>query len=267
MQVLLKIRLKLKWITIFSPERIRQRLADAHPKTRVILRRRCSRTRIGGRVGGIGSETNFNAGDTEIDNSVRRHCEASFAECLRYLERNVKLAALRREDDTVTIMKEQNWNLARNTKQVLAVQRDCQAAQRRDKLTAVPFQGPIGKCPYLLWESSNQETAKERKMKGKLRIDTLSGTSFPLLYNLPVAIAIMFRCSRPMHAGDVGDFTRMYHICRMRFILRNMSDLKASTAPYEDEKFGGQGDSSSPDARPKLSSAHGRNKGRKRGRM
>nr|XP_031838899.1 uncharacterized protein LOC116429754 [Nomia melanderi] len=74
---------------------------------------------------------------------VRRHCEASFAECLRYLERNVKLAALRREDDTVTIMKEQNWNLARNTKQVLAVQRDCQAAQRRDKLTAVPFQGPI----------------------------------------------------------------------------------------------------------------------------
>ncbi|XP_076646290.1 uncharacterized protein LOC143355396 [Halictus rubicundus] len=74
---------------------------------------------------------------------VRRYCEASFVECLKYLEKNVKLAGLRREDDTATIMKEQNWNLVHNSKQVLAAQKDCQAAQKRDRLTAVPFQGPI----------------------------------------------------------------------------------------------------------------------------
>nr|XP_033321095.1 uncharacterized protein LOC117217535 [Megalopta genalis] len=74
---------------------------------------------------------------------VRRYCEVSFVECLKYLEGNVKLAILRREDDTVTIMKEQNWNLEHNTKQILAAQKDCQAAQKRDRLTAAPFQGPI----------------------------------------------------------------------------------------------------------------------------
>ncbi|XP_053976515.1 mesocentin-like [Hylaeus volcanicus] len=74
---------------------------------------------------------------------VRRHCDASFLECLKYLERTIKLTALRREDDTVTIMKEQKWNLANNTKQLLSVQKACQMAQRRDNLTMVPFQGPI----------------------------------------------------------------------------------------------------------------------------
>lgn len=77
---------------------------------------------------------------------VRKHCEASFVECLKYLERIIRLTALRREDDTVTIMREQKWNLVNNTEQILAVQRDCQIAQRRDNLIAVPFQGPIGKC-------------------------------------------------------------------------------------------------------------------------
>lgn len=77
---------------------------------------------------------------------VRKHCEASFVECLKYLERIIKLTALRREDDTVTVMREQKWNLINNTEQILAAQRDCQIAQRRDNLTAVPFQGPIGKC-------------------------------------------------------------------------------------------------------------------------
>jgi len=76
---------------------------------------------------------------------VRKHCEASFVECLKYLERIIRHTALRREDDTVTIMMEQKWNLANNTEQILAVQQDCQIAQRRD-LAAVPFQGPIGKC-------------------------------------------------------------------------------------------------------------------------
>lgn len=77
---------------------------------------------------------------------VRKYCDASFVECLKYLERIIKLTALRREDDTVTVMREQRWNLANNTEQILAAQRDCQMAQRRDNLTMVPFQGPIGKC-------------------------------------------------------------------------------------------------------------------------
>lgn len=77
---------------------------------------------------------------------VRKHCEASFVECLKYLERIIRLTAFRRENDTVTIMREQKWNLVNNTEQIMAVQRDCQTIQRRDSLTVVPFQGPIGKC-------------------------------------------------------------------------------------------------------------------------
>lgn len=77
---------------------------------------------------------------------VRKYCDASFVECLKYLERIIKLTALRREDDTVTVMREQKWSPANNTEQILAAQRDCQMAQRRDNLTMVPFQGPIGKC-------------------------------------------------------------------------------------------------------------------------
>lgn len=77
---------------------------------------------------------------------VRKHCEASFVECLKYLERIIRLTALRREDDTVTIMREQKWNLVNNTEQILAVQRDCEIAQGQDNLAAAPFQGPIGKC-------------------------------------------------------------------------------------------------------------------------
>ncbi|KAL2715376.1 mesocentin-like [Vespula squamosa] len=76
---------------------------------------------------------------------VRKHCQASFVECLKYLGRIIKLTGLRREDDTVTIMKEQKWNLANNTEQILNVQRGCVEAQRQDNLTMRPFQGPIGK--------------------------------------------------------------------------------------------------------------------------
>ncbi|XP_043511779.1 uncharacterized protein LOC122529581 [Frieseomelitta varia] len=74
---------------------------------------------------------------------VRRYCDASFVECLKYLETIIKSTALKREDDTVTIVKEQKWNLADNAKQIQAAQKDCQAAQRRDDLTMPPFQGPI----------------------------------------------------------------------------------------------------------------------------
>lgn len=77
---------------------------------------------------------------------VHKQCDSGFHRCLRYLERIVRMASLRREDDTVTIMKDQKWNLANNTQQILAAQRDCQMAQRRDNLTVVPFEGPIGNC-------------------------------------------------------------------------------------------------------------------------
>lgn len=82
---------------------------------------------------------------------VRKYCDASFVECLKYLEGIIKLTALRREDDTVTVMREQKWSPANNTEQILAAQRDCQMAQRQDNLTMVPFQGPIGKCINALY--------------------------------------------------------------------------------------------------------------------
>ncbi|KAI4482767.1 hypothetical protein M0804_008620 [Polistes exclamans] len=76
---------------------------------------------------------------------VRKYCDASFVECLKYLGRIIKLTGLRRKDDTVTVMKEQKWSLANNTEQILAVQRDCVETQRHDNQTMHPFQGPIGK--------------------------------------------------------------------------------------------------------------------------
>lgn len=77
-----------------------------------------------------------------------RHCDASFVRCLKYLERIIKLTALKREDDTVTIMNEQKWDVMNNTEQIIAVQKDCRTAQRRDNVTMLPFQGPLGKCPF-----------------------------------------------------------------------------------------------------------------------
>lgn len=77
---------------------------------------------------------------------VRKHCDASFVECLKYVERMIRLTALKREDDTVTVMRQQKWNPTNNSEQILAAQRDCQMAQKRDDLAAMPFQGPIGKC-------------------------------------------------------------------------------------------------------------------------
>ncbi|RLU26711.1 hypothetical protein DMN91_000508 [Ooceraea biroi] len=77
---------------------------------------------------------------------VRKHCDVSFFECLKYLERMVRLTTLKREDDTITVMRQRKWSPTNNTEQILATQRDCQMAQKRDDLTAAPFQGPIGKC-------------------------------------------------------------------------------------------------------------------------
>jgi len=76
---------------------------------------------------------------------VRKHCAASFIECLKYLERKLRLTELRREDDTVTVMLQQNWKMPENSEQIIAVQNYCLNALKRDDLSAAPFQGPIGK--------------------------------------------------------------------------------------------------------------------------
>lgn len=100
---------------------------------------------------------------------ARRYCDASFVECLKYLETIIKSTALKREDDTVTIMKEQKWSLADNAEQIQAAQKDCQAAQRRDDLTMSPFQGPIGKYPRASPEISLTREKKERKVNDRYR--------------------------------------------------------------------------------------------------
>lgn len=99
---------------------------------------------------------------------VCRHCDASFAECLKYLEGIIKLTALRREDDTATIMNEQKWDVMKNTDQVMAAHKDCMGAQRRDNLTMAPFQGPIGKYPYF-----PRETFQSRRKVNGLCTDDI----------------------------------------------------------------------------------------------
>ncbi|XP_043277764.1 uncharacterized protein [Venturia canescens] len=74
---------------------------------------------------------------------VHKNCDLGFHHCLRYVDRIVRVTSLRREDDTLTIMRTNNWDLEKNTQQILVTQKDCQMAQRRDNLTVVPFQGPI----------------------------------------------------------------------------------------------------------------------------
>ena len=76
---------------------------------------------------------------------VHQECDVGFAHCLKYLHRITKLAALKREDDTVTIMMQNNWSLTNNTQQISVVQSECKAAKKRDAMTVVPFEGPIGR--------------------------------------------------------------------------------------------------------------------------
>ena len=79
---------------------------------------------------------------------VHKNCDLGFHHCLKYLDRIVGMTSLKREDDTVTIIKDHKWNLTNNTEQILAAQGDCQTLQRRDNLTVVPFQGLIGNCQF-----------------------------------------------------------------------------------------------------------------------
>lgn len=76
---------------------------------------------------------------------VHRYCEFGFKSCLQFLEKIVKLTALKRQDDTITVMREQSWDLENNRDQVLGTQVDCERAKHKDNTTADPFQGPIGK--------------------------------------------------------------------------------------------------------------------------
>ncbi|XP_063991149.1 uncharacterized protein LOC135169782 [Diachasmimorpha longicaudata] len=74
---------------------------------------------------------------------VHRYCIDGFTKCLKYLDTTVQLTPLKRSDDTITIMKQNNWNPVNNSQEILSIQKDCQMAQRRDNLTFIPFQGPI----------------------------------------------------------------------------------------------------------------------------
>ncbi|XP_046415817.1 uncharacterized protein LOC124177478 [Neodiprion fabricii] len=74
---------------------------------------------------------------------VHKHCAVSFKSCLKFLEEIVKLTPLRRQDDTVTVMREQSWDPEKDKNQITSTQEDCELAKKKDNLTADPFQGPI----------------------------------------------------------------------------------------------------------------------------
>ncbi|XP_012281706.1 uncharacterized protein LOC105700452 [Orussus abietinus] len=74
---------------------------------------------------------------------VHKYCDLGFARCLKYLEDMVAQTALRREDDTVTVIRRFNWNQANHSRQILSAQKDCEAAKKRDSRLVEPFEGPI----------------------------------------------------------------------------------------------------------------------------
>lgn len=76
---------------------------------------------------------------------AHKNCDLGFTKCLQYADQIVRMTSLQRKHDTLTLMRENKWELKKNTLQILAAQRECHMAKRRDNLTAVPFQGPIGK--------------------------------------------------------------------------------------------------------------------------
>lgn len=84
---------------------------------------------------------------------VHKECETSFVLCLKYLQRIVSLVALRREDDTVTIMLEHNWTLPNNTPQINITQSECEQKNKSEEQLFEPFKGPIGnlKCNFVLY--------------------------------------------------------------------------------------------------------------------
>lgn len=77
--------------------------------------------------------------------SYDRYCDASFLECLRYLEGVIEQTALKRQDDTITAINEQKWVVPDNMQQIQSVQKECLNAMERDKKVMPPFEGPIGK--------------------------------------------------------------------------------------------------------------------------
>ncbi|XP_043465784.1 growth arrest-specific protein 6-like [Leptopilina heterotoma] len=74
---------------------------------------------------------------------VHKECETSFVLCLKYLQRIASLSALRREDDTVTIMLEHNWTLPNNTQQINITQSECERKNKSEDQLFEPFKGPI----------------------------------------------------------------------------------------------------------------------------
>ncbi|KAG7204388.1 hypothetical protein KM043_004832 [Ampulex compressa] len=133
---------------------------------------------------------------------VRRHCQAAFLECLAYLERIVGLTALRREDDTVTVARERHWDLGQDAERILAVERECRSARRRDALIAAPFRGPIGKSSRRARRSSLARIAilGSTLSGSRLRARPLISRSWPYLARVsasaPTPTLDHFRLSR-----------------------------------------------------------------------
>lgn len=84
---------------------------------------------------------------------VHKHCDDGFINCLIYLDNIVSTTSLRREDDTITVIRENNWSVTNNNQQILVIQRECEMAQQRDNLTFVPFQGSIGKFLFNIFST------------------------------------------------------------------------------------------------------------------
>ncbi|XP_044017201.1 protein kinase C-binding protein NELL2-like, partial [Aphidius gifuensis] len=74
---------------------------------------------------------------------VHKYCDDGFIKCLKYLDNTIRSTSLRRVDDTITVIKDNHWNISNNNAEIIAIQTECQTAQQRDNLTFVPFQGPI----------------------------------------------------------------------------------------------------------------------------
>lgn len=72
---------------------------------------------------------------------VHKNCEESFLQCVNYLKKKVRQAGIKRGDDTVTVIKEQKWNMQMNAQQIEIVNEECKKMQRADDVQANPFEG------------------------------------------------------------------------------------------------------------------------------
>ncbi|PNF29296.1 hypothetical protein B7P43_G08946 [Cryptotermes secundus] len=69
---------------------------------------------------------------------VRKYCELGFQDCVQYLHEKVLEATFRRNVDTLTVSRENNWSRPNNTKQIEEADRECQRLRKLDWVTAFP---------------------------------------------------------------------------------------------------------------------------------